>query len=95
MQRIEASTTMIGRIVKVIDKTAFLAELLALNAAIDAMHHTVDGLDDATQQNAAMAERSAASAAAGSEQMDRLSGLVTMFRTAKTASGGTGRARAA
>jgi len=64
-------------------------------AGIEAMSHAVAGLDDATQQNAAMAEQSAASAAALAEQMDRLSGLLAVFRTGEAVPGGTGRARAA
>jgi methyl-accepting chemotaxis protein len=64
-------------------------------AGIEAISHAVAGLDNASQQNAAMAEQSAASAAALAEQMDRLSGLLAVFRTGETGSGGTGRARAA
>jgi methyl-accepting chemotaxis protein len=48
---------------------------------IDEMSQTVAHMDEMTQQNAALAEESAASATALSTQIQRLNGLVSSFRT--------------
>jgi methyl-accepting chemotaxis protein len=48
---------------------------------IDEMSQTVAHMDEMTQQNAALAEESAASATALSSQIQRLNGLVSSFRT--------------
>jgi methyl-accepting chemotaxis protein len=44
------------------------------------MSQTVAHMDEMTQQNAALAEESAASATSLSEQIARLNGLVSTFR---------------
>jgi methyl-accepting chemotaxis protein len=49
---------------------------------IDEMSQTVAHMDEMTQQNAALAEESAASATALTDQIQRLNGLVASFRTA-------------
>jgi methyl-accepting chemotaxis protein len=48
---------------------------------IDEMSQAVAHMDEMTQQNAAMAEESAASAAALTDQIEKLNELVAMFRT--------------
>lgn len=48
---------------------------------IDEMSQTVAHMDEMTQQNAALAEESAASATSLSDQINKLNGLVASFRT--------------
>jgi methyl-accepting chemotaxis protein len=55
---------------------------------IDEMSQTVAHMDEMTQQNAALAEESAASATALSNQIQRLNDLVASFRTSEGAAGG-------
>lgn len=48
---------------------------------IDEMAQTVSNMDEITQQNAALAEQSAASAASLTEQINRLDSLISHFKT--------------
>jgi methyl-accepting chemotaxis protein len=50
-------------------------------SGIDEMSQTIAHMDEMTQQNAALAEQSAASATALAQQIERLNGLVAAFRT--------------
>ncbi len=54
------------------------------------MSQAVAHMDEMTQQNAALAEESAASAAALTDQIERLNDLVATFRTGKSEMGGHG-----
>ena len=65
---------------------------------IDEMSQTVSHMDEITQQNAALAEESAASAKVLLDQIDQLNRLVAAFRTEQggaISSTGTARRRAA
>jgi methyl-accepting chemotaxis protein len=55
---------------------------------IDEMSQTVAHMDEMTQQNAALAEESAASAASLSEQIERLNDLVAAFKVSSSSKSG-------
>ena len=61
---------------------------------IDEMSQAVAHMDEMTQQNAALAEESAASAGSLTSQIQRLNDLVATFRTAQAPRGGCARGRA-
>jgi methyl-accepting chemotaxis protein len=76
----------LGRIVEASRKVAeTVAEISSATAqqanGIDEMSQAVAHMDGMTQQNAGLAEESAASAGLLSEQIERLNGLVGQFRT--------------
>jgi len=65
--------------------SATVSEISAASAeqanGIDEMSQSVAHMDEMTQQNAALAEQSAASASALGDQIRRLNDLVSSFRT--------------
>ena len=66
------------------------AASLEQSNGIDEMSHAVAHMDGMTQQNAALAEQSAASATALTDQIQRLNELVATFRTGQGETGGHG-----
>ena len=58
-------------------------------SGIDEMSRTVSHMDEITQQNAALAEQSAASARTLLDQIEQLNQMVAAFRTQESSEGGT------
>ncbi|MHB2167187.1 methyl-accepting chemotaxis protein [Alsobacter sp. R-9] len=84
----------LGRIVEASQKVAgTVSEISAASSeqanGIDEMSQAVAHMDEMTQQNAALAEESAASAASLSSQIQRLNDLVATFRTSHAAAART------
>ncbi|WP_460448314.1 methyl-accepting chemotaxis protein [Alsobacter sp. SYSU BS001988] len=80
----------LGRIVEASQRVASTVDEISSAAGeqangIDEMSQAVAHMDDMTQQNAALAEESAASAASLSDQIHRLNELVAAFRTRNSA----------
>lgn len=81
----EAGATM-GKVVEDIRKIATLVNQIShasveQSAGINQVNDAINNLDEMTQQNSALVEEAAAAAESMREQSDRLSSLVTQFRT--------------
>ncbi len=86
VELVQSAGEALGQIVdasrKLSDTVSDIAAAAAEQAnGIDEMSQTVAHMDEMTQQNAALAEESAASATALAGQIERLNGLVASFRT--------------
>jgi methyl-accepting chemotaxis protein len=82
----EALGRILGASEKVSSTVAEISTATAEQAhGIDEMSQAVAHMDESTQQNAALAEQSAASATALAEHVKRLDGLVASFRTSAKA----------
>ena len=90
MQLVNSAGAALGQIVDASRKLATTVSDIASAAGeqangIDEMSQAVAHMDEMTQQNAALAEESAASATALAGQIDLLNGLVAGFRTGSAA----------
>jgi methyl-accepting chemotaxis protein len=93
VQLVRSAGDALGKIVQASQKvTATVTEISTAAAeqanGIDEMSQAVAHMDEMTQQNAALAEESAASASSLSDQINRLNDLVATFKVAGSASGG-------
>ncbi|CAN7319964.1 methyl-accepting chemotaxis protein [Bosea sp. LjRoot237] len=86
VELVRSAGAVLGQIVEASQRVAATVTEVSSAAAeqasgIDEMSQTIAHMDEMTQQNAALAEESAASATALGQQIERLNALVAAFRT--------------